>query len=100
MVFLVTARMPIDQDELELLRQIRGADIRKVLFAINKVDRTLDGDVQSAIEHNRAQLSKAGIAVEKIHQISALRAFQGNLPDSGLEGLVSEIREVRGISCE
>lgn len=91
-LFLVTARMPIDQDELELLQQVKAADIQKVVFAINKVDRAADGDIEEAVAHNRGLLAEAGISVERLHRISALRAFQADPQDSGLDDLCGELR--------
>ena len=44
-IFLVTARMPLDQDELDLLQQVKAADIRKVFFAVNKVDESSEQDI-------------------------------------------------------
>lgn len=90
-LFLVTARMPLDQDELELLQQVRAADVRKIIFAINKIDQTSPADLEAASDHNAALLSRAGIEVQAMHAISALRAFEGNLAQSGLEPLLAEI---------
>src|SRR5205823_526453 len=90
-VFLMTARMPIDQDELELLAHVKEADIRKVFFAINKIDELSPDDLRDAKVHNERILAESGIHIEQIHEISAKRAFQGNLPESRLENLTAEI---------
>jgi predicted GTPase len=92
-IFLVTAEMPIDQTELDLLRQIRAADIRRIFFVINQVDRTGVKDLQDAIEHNTRALALAGVHVSFTHRISALQAFQGNPNHGGIDPLIAEIRE-------
>jgi predicted GTPase len=90
-IFLVTARMPLDQDELDLLQKVKQADIRKIFFAINRVDECSEQDIQDAIAHNTAMLTRARIDVQTIHRISAKRAFQGDMAGSGLSGLFNEI---------
>lgn len=92
-IFLVTARMPLDQDELDLLQKVKSADIRKIFFAINRVDESSPQDIQAAIEHNTHLLAQAGVQVGQIHQISAKRAFQGDLSGSGVPELMGEIAE-------
>lgn len=93
-LFLVTARMPLDQDELALLRQLRDADVRKVFFAINRVDQSTAEELEQAESHNRALLQQVGIAVDRLHHISALRAYEGRTAESGLDPLLTEIREL------
>ena len=93
-LFLVTARMPLDQDELELLKQLRNADIKKIVFVINRVDQSTTEELEQAESHNRALLQQAGIVVDQIHRISAKKAFDGSVADSGLPALVDEIREL------
>ncbi len=73
-VFLVTAQMPLDQDELDLLRQLRDADVRKIIFAINRVDQVPPSELDQAETHNRGLLQQVGLAVDRIHRISAKRA--------------------------
>ena len=90
-LFLVTASMPLDQDELELLKRIKKADIRKLFFAINKVDNASEDEIDAAIIHNRSLLAGCGIQVGTIHRISARRAFAGDLANSGLLELVAEL---------
>jgi len=92
-VFLVTARMPIDQDELELLKQLQQADVRKIVFAINRIDQATADELDQAEEHNRQLLNQTGIESAHWHRISAKAAFEGRLSDSGLEPLVRDIRE-------
>uniref|UniRef100_A0A7C4LK29 Dynamin N-terminal domain-containing protein n=1 Tax=Schlesneria paludicola TaxID=360056 RepID=A0A7C4LK29_9PLAN len=90
-IFLVTARMPLDQDELELLQKVKEADTPKMFFAINRVDECGEQDIQDAIAHNTALLARVKLDVKTIHRISAKRAFQGDLAGSGLLGLMDEI---------
>ncbi|MEX2217066.1 MAG: dynamin family protein [Phycisphaeraceae bacterium] len=92
-IFLVTARMPIDQDELDLLKKVKAADIRKVFFAINRVDECDEQDVEDAVNHNLRLLSQAGISVSRIHRISAKAAFNGDIGGSGVGALMSEVSE-------
>jgi predicted GTPase len=92
-IFLVTARMPLDQDELELLRKLQAADIRKVFFAINRMDECSQPDIEQAIQHNRAVLAKLGISVSTIYRISAKRAFEGDLPGSQLTVLATDLQQ-------
>lgn len=93
-VFLVTAQMPLDQDELELLRQLRDADVRKILFAINRVDQVTPAELDQAESHNRGLLQQVRVPVDRIHRISAKRAFEGDLAGSGLETLLDEVRQL------
>ncbi|MDY0167759.1 MAG: dynamin family protein [Thermoguttaceae bacterium] len=90
-VFLVTARMPLDQDELDLLGHVKKADINKVFFAINRVDESEEADLNDAIVHNSQLLARTGIEVQKIHRISAKQAFQGDLKGSGVQELTADI---------
>ena len=97
-IFLVTARMPIAEDELELLCALKAHDIKKIFFAINQKDLVDDGkmtedELQDAVQHNIAMLAKAGVNVDKIYRISAKRAMLGRLPDSGIPELLADISE-------
>jgi predicted GTPase len=92
-IFLVSARMPIDQEELELLRALKSQDIQKVFFAMNRVDEATETDLADAEAHNSKMLSAAGIAVGKLHRISAKRAFQGQWEQSGVPSLLQEISD-------
>ena len=73
-LYLVTARMPMDQDELDLLTKVKAADISKIFFAINKVDATSETDLEDAEKHNLHVLGEAGVTVGEMHRISAKRA--------------------------
>ncbi len=90
-IYLVTARMPLDQDELELLRYVKAADIRKVFFVINRVDDCTESDLKDAIDHNVTLLKAVGDSTERIYPISAKRAFHGAHEAAGLTILISDI---------
>jgi GTPase SAR1 family protein len=90
-IFLVSARMPLDQEELDLLKRVKAADINKIFFAMNRVDECEEEDIEAAIRHNSDLLSHLGIQISKIHRISALKAFKGNWNGSGLEPFSQEI---------
>ncbi|MBN2579383.1 MAG: dynamin family protein [Pirellulales bacterium] len=92
-IFLVTARMPLDQDELDLLRKVKAADIGKVFFAINRVDQSSETDIEDAVIHNTRLLAQIGVNVERIYRISAKQAFQGDLAGSGVAAFMQEIAE-------
>ena len=92
-IFLVTADQPIAADELELLRQLKAADIKKVFFAINKVDdpHTDEDEIVEGIAHNRKMLGEVGLTVDKIYRISALKAMRGELENSGFPELFADV---------
>ena len=92
-IFLVTADQPIADDELELLRQLKTADTKKVFFAINKVDdpHTDEDEIAEGIAHNRKMLGSAKIAVDKIYRISALKAMRGEVQGSGFSELFGDV---------
>lgn len=92
-IFLVTADQPIAADELELLRQLKANDVKKVFFAINKVDdpHTDEEEIAQGMEHNRKMLGSVGIVVDKIHRISALKAMRGEVQDSGFPELFGDV---------
>ena len=94
-IFLVTADQPIAADELELLRRLKASDVKKVFFAINKVDdpHTDEEEIAQGLEHNRKLLASIGLAVGKIHRISALKAMRGELAGSGFPELLAEVSE-------
>jgi len=95
-IFLVTARMPLDQDELELLQAVKAADIRKIFFAVNRIDEATTQDIDDAVAHNRGLLEQIGLSVGDIHRISAKRAFQGDAAGSGVPELLAEIQGFLG----
>lgn len=87
-VFLVTARMPFDKDELALLEQVKKADIGKIFFAINRVDEAEEEDIRNAISHNEKLLREHGVVCNRFYRISARDAFRGNLAGSGVGDLI------------
>jgi len=94
-IFLVTARMPLDQDELELLQRVRAADIRKLLFVMNKVDETSPTELVEARAHNASHLARLGFPDSgPLLELSAKQAFLGNIENSGLSELAARIREI------
>lgn len=92
-IFLVTARMPIDQDEQNLLRKIKQADISRFFFVINRLDELKNpADLENAVAHNKAILKEVGIPCETVYPISAKLAFEGDIAHSGLPALAEAIR--------
>ena len=98
-IFLVTAEEPLTGAEQNLLRSIKGNDIRKIYFAINKVDLVRSGDIDpeelaEGIEHNRKILANVGFPETTTHvfQISAKDYFEKR-SDPGTERLVEAIRD-------
>ena len=86
-IFIVTAQMPLDQDELDLLAEVKKADVAKVFFVINRVDEIdEEEDLHYAIKHNGALLAQVGIHCETFYQISAKNAFLGK-PNHGVDVL-------------
>lgn len=90
-IFLVTAAMPLDEDELGLLKKVMSADIRKIFFVINKVDAGKPEDIEDAIRHNQRCLQHLNNGVRTIYQISAKRAYEGDYAGSGLDALKKDI---------
>jgi ribosome biogenesis GTPase A len=86
-IFLVTADAPLVASELELLKQIRKNDVRKLLFAMNKVDTVDTEELKEGLQHNRRILAEAGFGDAPIFEISA-RAFHKTGGDSGTERLI------------
>lgn len=89
-VFVLTARMPLDEDELDLLKEIKAADVKKIFFVLNKIDESDSRDIEDAIAHNEKLLASIGLSVGQFHRISAKRAFLGQ-PDSQVPGLLEDI---------
>ncbi len=90
-IFLVTARMPLDQDEINLLQKVKAADISKIFFAVNRVDESNETDIADAIAHNLRLLAEAKIPVDRMYRISAKTAFKGDLDSSGVDQLMADI---------
>jgi len=92
-IFLVSARMPLDDSELDLLKKIKAADVKKLFFAINRIDESTTEDIEAAIRHNVRLLTQAGIDHAHFHRISAKRAFKGDSAGSGLATLTDDLRK-------
>ncbi|AHF94924.1 hypothetical protein OPIT5_29955 [Opitutaceae bacterium TAV5] len=90
-LLLTTARMPINEQELDLLRDARKADIDKLFVAINQMDKTEPGELLECEAHNRKQLGLLGASVPVIHKISARQAFLGEWEASGVSALWADI---------
>jgi len=91
-VFLVTAQMPIDQDEFDLLKSVGEGDVKKLFFVMNKVDVTRPDEIDAAIAHNRKVLEMTPFAGADLHyNISAKKAFEGNWTDSNLSPLIADL---------
>ncbi len=89
-IFVLTARMPLDQDELVLLKEIKAADVKKIFFVLNKIDESEPRDIEDAIAHNEKLLTSIGLPVGSFHRVSAKNAFLG-LPDSHVPALLEDI---------
>jgi len=95
LIFLVTAGEPLVKSESDLLREIRDIqkkNIRKIFFAINKVDEADSDELAEGIEHNREILDFVGFEGIKIYRISAKDYFEKR-SDPGTEMLISDIRQ-------
>lgn len=92
-IFLVTARMPLDQDELDLLRQVQAADIHKIFFVVNRADECDEQDLADAVAHNQRLLADSGVVVDRMHSISAKHAYEGDWEQSGVADLFVEISQ-------
>lgn len=92
-IFLATAQMPIDQDELDLLKRIADADKEKIFFVLNKIDIVPQNEIENAIMHNEQVLREntpfADVTMK--YQISALKAFQGHKNESAIDTLLQDI---------
>lgn len=94
-VFLVTADAPLVASEVELLKLIRKNDVRKLLFAMNKVDAVQTGDMTAeelaeGFQHNRKFLAEAGFGDAPVFEISA-KNFHETGEDPGTERLIETL---------
>jgi predicted GTPase len=89
-IFVLTARMPLDQDELNLLKEIKAADIKKIFFVLNKIDESEPQDIEDAIAHNEKLLRSIGLSIGTFHRVSARNAFLGK-SDSHVPALLEDI---------
>lgn len=90
-IFLIDAFSPITESELDFLKEIMANDVKKLFFAMNRVDRADPEEVEEAIEHNLSVLSNIGMSVSKIYPISAKKALDGEWNRSGLEALFRDV---------
>ena len=91
-IFLVSADAPLVASELELMKQIRKNDLRKLLFVMNKVDAVDADELQQGIQHNRKILAEAGFGDASIFGISA-KTFHKTGEDPGTELLIAALGE-------
>jgi hypothetical protein len=94
-IFLVTVDEPLTASELELLKQVKRSDVKKVLFAMNKADRCDSTEISQGLAHNRRVLADAGIGDAPIFTTSA-RNYQKTGTDVGTERLLFEVSEMIG----
>lgn len=91
-IFLVSADDPIVASEMELLRQIRKNDVRKLLFATNKVDKVDSEELQQGYQQNRKALAEAGFGDCPIFEISA-KIFHETGEEPGTRQLIQAVEE-------
>jgi len=92
-LFVTTARMPMNAEEVELLRAVQQKDIHKIFVAINKTDITSPDDLVDCENHNRSQLALTGVSVLKIHKFSARRALEGDMEGSGVAEFLKDLSD-------
>lgn len=90
-IFLITAQSPLTKSEIEFVKEIQSQDVRKLFFAINRVDQVDDDELAEAIEHNLSMLVANGVPVARIFPISAKLAQAGDVEGSGFKPLFDEI---------
>ena len=93
LVFLVTADSPINQDELDLLMRIRGQQVKKVLFAVNKIDLCDANEIEEAFAHNQRILTSLGYGDVQTFAISAKQHFETG-SEGGTVALITAIRQL------
>ena len=91
LLFLVTADDPIKQDELALLTRIRGHEVKKVIFVVNKADLCEKQELAEALEHNQRILARVGYGDVPIFEISAKKHWEGGA-DEGTLSLMNAVR--------
>ena len=94
-VFIVSAEEPLTEAERKLLKEAKEHGIRKLFFAVNKVDRIESGDLTTdelaqGIQHNRNVLESVGYRDPVLYEISAKR-FHETGQDGGVDRLISDI---------
>jgi ribosome biogenesis GTPase A len=92
-IFLVSADAPLVASELELLKQIRKNDVRKLLFAMNKVDSVDAVELREGLQHNRKILEETEFGDAPIFEISA-KTFHTTGEDPGTERLIKMLGDI------
>ena len=95
-IFLITAQSPLTESEIDFLKEIQAQDVRKVFFAINRVDQADDDELAEAIEHNLAVLAANGLPTSRIFPVSARMALAGDVEGSGFKPLFDEVSAYLG----
>ncbi len=98
LIFLLSPDRPIVESEQNILQAIKGNDIKKVFFALNKMDRVASGsvsdaDLEDCLEHNEKVLKSTKFENAKIYRISA-KSFFETRRDSGTEKLIEDIKKL------
>ena len=93
LIFLVTADEPLTAAELELLKQVKRSDVKKLFFAINKADKCEPEEITEGLAHNRRVLEDAGYQDAPIFVVSAMN-YQKLGADDGTENLLASIGEM------
>ncbi len=94
-IFLVTADEPLTDSELQLLKQVKHHDVKKVLFAINKGDKCEPEELAQGREHNRRALAEVGYEAAPIFLMSAKNYLKTG-EDKGTEQLLFAVNEMLG----
>lgn len=90
-IFLIDVFSPFTESEIDFLKEIMGNDVKKLFFAMNRIDRAEPDEIESAIEHNLKVLADIGFGVSKIYPISAKVALNGDWNGSGLSALFRDV---------
>lgn len=96
-IFLIDVFAPLTESELDFLKEIMGNDVRKLFFAMNRIDRAEQDEIDAAIEHNLQALADIGLSVSKIYPISAKMALKGDWDGSGLSILFKDVEAFLGM---
>ena len=90
-IFLIDVFSPLTESELDFLKEIMGNDVKKLFFAMNRIDRADKDEIDAAVEHNLKALADIGLNVAKIYPISAKKALNGEWGASGLSVLFGDV---------
>jgi len=92
-IFLIDVYAPLTESELDFLKEIMGNDVKKLFFAMNRIDMADQDEIDAAIGQNLEALAGIGLSVSKIYPISAKRALGGDWEASGLSALFREVEK-------